>query len=44
MIKSSSDNYSESSAECLLIDFCLYIYIYIWIYENGAKDLEPYQL
>ena len=44
MIKSSSDNYSESSAECLLIDFCLYIYIYIyiWIYENGAKDLEPY--
>lgn len=33
---------SRQLPRLLLIDFCLYIYIYIWIYENGAKDLEPY--
>ena len=27
MIKSSSDNYSKSSAECLVIGLCLYIAI-----------------
>ena len=27
MMKSSSDNYSKSSAECLVIGFCLYIAI-----------------
>ena len=37
MIKSSSDNYSKSSVECLVIGLCLYVAITFHDYLTEAK-------